>query len=289
MKSPLLLALLLALCMSNLSAQDSPVQRRPIQVLLVAGGCCHDYATQTRLIKEGIEKRIHARVTVEFNPSTEKDFQFRVYSKPGWASDYDVIIHDECTAAVKDKEYVDRILEAHRQGVPAVNLHCAMHSFRWGEYQQPVADGADNAGWYEMIGLQSTRHGPRTPIEIEFADSGSPIITGMKDWKTTDEELYNNVRIFDSAKALAYGSQMQPPRKAELKKNPDAKPKEAKSVVVWTNEFGPKKTRIFSTTLGHTNETVGDERYLDLITRGVLWASANLNDDGQPAAGYGPK
>ncbi len=65
--------------------------------------------------------------------------------------------------------------------------------------------------------------------------------------------------------------------------------KDVESVVAWTNEFGPKKTRIFSTTLGHNNETVADARYLDLVTRGVLWAGGKLGDDGKPVDGYGPK
>jgi type 1 glutamine amidotransferase len=76
-------------------------------------------------------------------------------------------------------------------------------------------------------------------------------------------------------------------------KGPDGKDtvtgsKEAETVVAWTNEFGPKKTRVFSTTIGHNNETVADARYLDLVTRGVLWATKHINDDGTPAAGFGP-
>ena len=62
--------------------------------------------------------------------------------------------------------------------------------------------------------------------------------------------------------------------------------KDVETVVAWTNEFGPKKTHIFSTTIGHNNETVADARYLDMVTRGVLWAAGKLGDDGKPAAGY---
>ena len=63
---------------------------------------------------------------------------------------------------------------------------------------------------------------------------------------------------------------------------------ESESVVVWTNEYGPKKARVFATTIGHNNATVDDPRYLDLIARGVLWAAGKLGDDGKPLAGYGP-
>ena len=58
--------------------------------------------------------------------------------------------------------------------------------------------------------------------------------------------------------------------------------------MVWTNEYGDKKTRVFSTTIGHNNETVADDRYLDLVTRGVLWACGKLQDSGKPADGYDP-
>ena len=40
-------------------------------------------------------------------------------------------------------------------------------------------------------------------------------------------------------------------------------------------EFG--KARVFSTTLGHNSETVGDPRYLDMVTRGLLWSCDKLN------------
>ena len=58
--------------------------------------------------------------------------------------------------------------------------------------------------------------------------------------------------------------------------DPNAKGTEANSVVAWTNQYGPKKTRIFSTTIGHNNETVADDRYLELVTRGILWATGRI-------------
>src|SRR5205814_9144361 len=111
-------------------------------------------------------------------------------------------------------------------------------------------------------------------------DQASPITVGMTNWTTIREELYNNVRVL-SAQPLAKGKQ--------ITKRKDGSEKTDNSVVVWSNEYGPKKTRVFSTTIGHNNETVKDPRYLDLVTRGVLWATGHLKADGTPAAGYGPK
>ena len=35
----------------------------PLKILLITGGCCHDYAAQKDLLKQGLEKR--ANVTVD--------------------------------------------------------------------------------------------------------------------------------------------------------------------------------------------------------------------------------
>ena len=259
---------------------------KPLRVLLVAGGCCHDYATQTRILEQGIEARVRADVEVVFNPDKSTKATFEIYGKPDWASGYDVVIHDECSADVTDPAYVERILAAHRRGTPAVNLHCAMHSYRWGDFRQAVAAGAENGGWFEMLGLQSTSHGPQQPIEIVFADRAHPVVQSLTDWKTVNEELYNNIQVLPTAKVLATGRQLVPPKpKKDAPVDPAAKPTEANAVVVWTNEYGPNKTRVFSTTLGHNNDTVADDRYLDLVTRGLLWAASKLGDDGAPAPG----
>lgn len=253
----------------------------PLRVLLVAGGCCHDYAAQTRILENGIEARVRSDVTVVYTPDTSTKATFEIYGNPDWAKAYDVVIHDECSADVTDPAYVERILAAHRRGTPAVNLHCAMHSYRWGDFRQAVAPGAENAGWYEMIGLQSTGHGPQQPIEIAFTDREHPITKPLADWLTIKEELYNNLQVLPTAKVVATGRQLVPPKpKPGEAADPAAKPTEATAPVAWVNEYGPNKTRIFSTSLGHNNDTVADDRYLDLVTRGLLWAAGRLADDG---------
>ncbi len=268
-------------------------EQAPLRVLVVAGGCCHDYLAQKDILKNGIESRLNAVVTVDFVDINDKAFTdkktkpvFATYKNADWYKSFDVVVHDECAADITDAAYVENILNAHRQGLPGVNLHCAMHSFRWGNYKEPVKAGDDNSHWYEMIGIQSTAHGPQQPISIAFSDKTNPIVSGLADWTTVNEELYNNVQIL-TAKGLANGTQKIPEMKDKKGKVTPAK--EASSIVVWTNEFGPKKTRIFSTTIGHNNSTVQDPRYLDLVTRGLLWSVDKLGADGKPVAGYGKK
>ena len=128
------IAVLSLLGSSVATAEEAATGSSPLKVLLVAGGCCHDYETQSKLLKEGIESRMNAEVTVAFNPDHTTRATFEIYESDDWAEGYDVVVHDECSADVTDKAYVQRILAAHRNGTPAVNLHCAMHSYRWGEF-----------------------------------------------------------------------------------------------------------------------------------------------------------
>jgi uncharacterized protein len=48
-------------------------------------------------------------------------------------------------------------------------------------------------------------------------------------------------------------------------------------------------TRVFATTLGHSNETMEDEIYLGLVTRGLLWTCNKLGENGKPLPGYAAK
>ena len=262
------------------TAADAP---KPLKVLLITGGCCHDYAKQKDILKKGIEARANAVVEVIYTEDYEVGANGKpdatrpklpIYGNPAYAKGFDVVLHDECAANVADPAVIKGVLQPHADGVPGVNLHCAMHCYRFGDFKNPVAAGAPNAGWFEYLGLQSTGHGPQEPIALTFTDKESPITKGLADWTTMKEELYNNVQIL-TARALATGRQR-------------VKDKDVETVVAWTNEFGPKKTRVFSTSIGHNNATVEDARYLDLVTRGLLWSAGKLNADGTPAKGYGP-
>ncbi len=258
----------------------------PLKVLLITGGCCHDYKAQKDILKKGIEAR--ANVVVDQIHTDDKTTKppLAIFGNPDYAKGYDLVIHDECAADVNDPAMIDGVLKPHRDGIPGVNLHCAMHCYRFGDFGKPVAAGADNAHWYEYLGLQSTGHGPQEPIAIGFTDKEHAISQGLADWTTINEEHYNNVQIFPSAHAIAHGKQTVKNKKKNADGVETVTEKENDYVVAWTNQFG--KARVFSTTIGHNNATVEDARYLDLVTHGVLWACDKLTAEGKPKAGYGP-
>ncbi|TDU72964.1 putative membrane-bound dehydrogenase-like protein [Prosthecobacter fusiformis] len=247
-------ALFALLFASSLIAHAATPQ--PLKALLIAGGCCHDYAKQHEILSQGIQSRANVQVDVVWTDDKSTNPPLPLYDNPDWAKGYDIIIHDECAAGHKDFKAIKRILDVHKT-VPAVHLHCAMHSFRPG-----------NDSWYKHLGLQSNSHGPQEPIAITYVDKEHPITQPLADWTTVKEELYNNVNIFD-AHPLAMGKQTA--------KQKDGTIKDVEYIVAWTNE--KQGARSFSTTIGHNNDTVADARYLDLLTRGLLWACDKLTPD----------
>lgn len=240
-------------------AQDD----KPIRALLVLGGCCHDYSKQKDLITQGISKRANVQWVIAYDPDTGTKHLNPVYEKEDWYKGFDVIVHDECSADVKETKIIERILKPHRDGLPAVVLHCGMHSYRGDGYPKKTA-------WFEFTGCITNAHGPQAPIAVTFTDKDSLITKGMKDWTTGNEELYNNIvgKLEERALPLARGVQKF--------KNKQGVEVTAEAVVAWTNTYN--KSRVFATTLGHNNATVGDERYLDLITRGLLWSVDKLDE-----------
>lgn len=244
------------------SASVAVAADAPAKVLLITGGCCHDYATQKEILKKGLEQRLNVEVTQINSPDKSTKPPLAIYGNPDYAKGYDLVIHDECAAGVTDPAVIQGVIAPHKNGVPGVNLHCGMHSYRFGDFQKPVAPGAENAAWYEYLGLQSTGHGPQEPIAIKFVDVAHPATANLTDWKTIKEELYNNIQVLPSAHALAKGTQ--------ITKNKDGSEKSNETVVTWVSNYG--KTRVFSTTIGHNNATVEDARYLDMVANGVIWA-----------------
>src|ERR1035441_469212 len=94
-KTTLLLAAALApiLVIRPVSAADAP---KPLKVLLITGGCCHDYAKQKDILKRGVEARINVQVEIIFVADDSTHPQLPIYGKPDYAKGCDVVIHDEC-------------------------------------------------------------------------------------------------------------------------------------------------------------------------------------------------
>ncbi len=217
----------------------------PIQALLVTGGCCHDYDRQKLILTRGISARANVRWTVVHQGGTSTDTQIPLYDDPNWADGFDIVVHNECFAHVTDKDFVDRILKPHREGLPAILIHCAMHCYRVGDDR-----------WFEFCGVQSPGHGPHYSYTINNQQPEHPIMAGFGErFVVPKGELYHAAKVFDTATPLAIAHRQD-----------NSEPQ----VCVWTNDY--HGTRVFATTVGHYNETMVEPTYLDMMTRGLLWA-----------------
>ncbi|MGV2340250.1 MAG UNVERIFIED_CONTAM: ThuA domain-containing protein [Planctomycetaceae bacterium] len=221
-------------------------QNRPLRALLITGGCCHDYERQKRILTRGLSARANIQWTIVHQGGSTTDTKIPFYNDPNWADGFDVVVHNECFAGVVDREFVDGILKAHQKGVPAVLIHCAMHCYRVGDDR-----------WFEFCGVQSPGHGPHYAYTIENLKPEHPIMEGFGErFMVPKGELYHTVRIFDTATPLAHARRMD---------------NDEPQVCVWTNDY--RGTRVFATTVGHYNETMVEPVWLDMVSRGLLWAT----------------
>ncbi|MCA9269004.1 MAG: ThuA domain-containing protein [Planctomycetales bacterium] len=235
-------------------------EKPKLKGLIITGGCCHDYPKQKVIISEAMSQRVSIEWDVWHTAKAEELVE--KYQQPDWIKPYDIVVHNECWANVADPKLIDSVVAAHADnGVPAIVIHCAMHTFR--------ATQSDE--WRKLLGVTSRRHekGGRQ-LDVKNVAADHPIMQGFpRMWHTPNGELYVVEKAWDGAVPLAtaFGE--------------DTK---ADQMCIWANQYG--KARVFGTTLGHHNETMMSPEWLDVTARGLLWCVGKLNDDGTPADGY---
>jgi type 1 glutamine amidotransferase len=233
------------------SAADAPVKLytgRPLRVLLVTGGCCHNYAFQAAQLTNALAMRADVQFTVVNEGGNGTRGEIALYDKPDWAKPFDVVVHNECFADTTNTAYIRRIVDAHRAGKPAVVVHCAMHTYRAWELDE----------WREFLGVTSRYHEHQSKYPVKVVAADHPVMAGFAaDWWTTPmDELYVIEKLWPGSRALAT---------AKSERTGNVQP------VVWANDF--HGTRVFGTTFGHSDETFGDPKFLELLSRGIVWAA----------------
>jgi type 1 glutamine amidotransferase len=232
-----------------LSARVPGHAKRPLRILLVTGGCCHNYAFQTEAIKASLSASVPAVWTVVNEGGTGTTATIPLYDRADWAKGYDLVIHNECFADTKDPEYIRRITAAHHEGVNAVVIHCAMHSYRAAEVDD----------WREFLGVTSRRHDHQSQYPVKAVAGKHKILSGVPaEWTGPKDELYIIEKVWPKAEVLAVST-------SEL----DGKT----YPVAWTNRYG--KARVFGTTFGHSDEMFKDPVFIKLLGNGIRWAAGD--------------
>ncbi|MDG0963434.1 MAG: hypothetical protein P8O23_00085, partial [Opitutales bacterium] len=100
---------------------------KPLKGLLVTGGGHHDYATQKNILTNEISKRIDVEweILFEMDPRRMKG----ILGTDDWSKGYDFIFYNFCFAREDDTQFIDKVVAVHKGGVPAIAMHCAMHTY----------------------------------------------------------------------------------------------------------------------------------------------------------------
>ena len=225
-------------------------EQKSLRALLITGGCCHNYQFQSQQLTNVVARvaQVEWKIVREGGNGTRAEIS--LYDNPDWAKGFDVVVHNECFADTTNQTYIRKITSAHKAGVPAVVIHCAMHTYR----------STDIDDWREFLGATSRRHDHQARYPVKLAEPVHPILTGVStNWVTAMDELYVIDKLWPNAKALATS----------------VSEKDGKTYpVAWINQYG--KSRVFGTTYGHSDEAWRDENFLTLVARGTLWAAGRL-------------
>jgi type 1 glutamine amidotransferase len=240
------------LCFAGSAFTAWAADEKPLRALLITGGCCHNYPFQSQQLTNAVAKLAPVEWTIVMEGGNGTRAEIPLYDNPDWAKGFDVVAHNECFADTTNQVYIRKITEAHKAGVPAVVIHCAMHTYR----------SATIDDWREFLGVTSRRHDHQSKYPVKLVDPAHPTLQQMPgNWVTPMDELYVIEKLWPNARALATSESEQ-----DGKTYP----------VVWINQYG--KARVFGTTYGHSDATWRDEVYLGLVARGVLWAAGRLQD-----------
>jgi uncharacterized protein len=237
-----------ALAVGGFAAPEGKKEEKALKVLIVTGGCCHDYEFQSAAMIEGIAKHAKVDFTLVNEGGKGTDAQIALYDDPEWAKPYDVVIHNECFASTRDEAYIRKITDAHKSGTPAVVVHCAMHTYR----------AAKIDDWREFLGITSEQHEHQSKYPVKVVKPEHPAMKDFPtDWITPMDELYIVKKVWPKTTVLAT---------SKSEKNGE------EHAVIWANDF--HGTRVFGTTYGHTNDTFSDPVFIKLLADAVVWAAS---------------
>ena len=223
----------------------------PLKVLILTSpGVYHNYEQQTQTLAYGIAEHANVRFDVSLA-------ELERWKTTDFAQGYDVLIYNICMADNQDNALIANLRRQTEQlGVPALVIHCTMHSFR------------DTNLWWPMFGLQTNTHESLRPL-TQIQAAPHPILRGIpNDWTVANDELYINQQFEAQTLLIAIGE--------------DTKP----HTTAWLDYQGT--TPIFGTTLGHSDETLNDPAFQRLIANALLFVTGNLLDQGIATAALEP-
>jgi len=237
-------------------------------------GHWHDYSTQLRIFKEEIASKQSWEVTVI--TGSYKEVIEKLHN-PDFAKGYDAVVYNYCFAESPDLESCANVIKQTRDhGVPAMLIHCSMHSW-WDTYKrgqkldghksakaipERVAEWKAKHGdapfpiYGDFTGVASIVHGPKIPITLSKV-TNHPASARLPDgYVTPNAELYNNFYLVEGVVPLVEGTQQN-----------------NKYIVMWTCPQGA--SQVLGLTLGHGSEEWGKDVFQNLVADSINYLLEN--------------
>jgi hypothetical protein len=216
-------------------------------LIITTQGVYHNYRQQTWILAHRIAEQANVRFDVSLSETGR-------WQTTDYSEGYDVLIYNFCLANNTNADLIANMRRQTEQlGVPALVIHCSMHSFR------------DTELWWPLLGLKTTAHEPLRPLTLAKR-APHPITAGIPDnWTLTEDELYINLE-FDGQPLLT-------------SRGEDGRD----HVTAWLAY--PGGTPVFGTTLGHSEDTIKNPPFQRMLANALLHVTGNLSPDGTPRAG----
>ena len=234
-------------------------------------GTYHRYTPQLAIFRQ-LAKRAGWELTVM---TGDHEAQIKRLHTPDFGKPFDAIVYNFCFAGSRDTEAAANLIAQTREhGVPALLIHCAMHSW-WPTFKsgEPGSLGPDYHGkanadpqlvtewrltqgtrpfpaWGDFTGVASTTHGPSQPITMHRVGEHAATKRFPKTFLTGNTELYNNLYTLQEVVPLIRGVQG-----------------EEAAVVMWACPQG--KSEVIGLTVGHDVNDWTQKPYQDLLVDSV--------------------
>jgi uncharacterized protein len=223
-------------------------EARPLRILLVTGGGWHDFAAQEKILTSGLSERLPVEFEIDHEAGKDPTAAPARFADPDFAKGFDLVLYNMSLSREQKPETAQAIIDSHvKHGVPAALVHGSVHSYRQ----------TGNENWFRFIGGRSMRHERQRPFANVVLAPDHPVMSGFPNpWPQPQGELYVIEELMPTATPLAHAYGVET---------------ETYHPTIWINEF--EGVRVFTITIGHHNETMATDVYLDLLSRGILWAA----------------
>jgi uncharacterized protein len=220
-----------------------PARAEQLKVLFLVGGVAHDYHRLPAALVGHLKEKLQDRVAIDVTISKDlNNFRSDELAK------YNLLMMNLCQQTELSPEQKNGFLNAVRNGLPVVALHCTFWCFqKWPEFK-------------EVLGAFVPGHKRFGTFCVEAVKPGDAILRGVEQkFDLTDEPYIVDDRDA-SMKVLVRTCEPLAGRQA-------AEPE------VWTKTYG--KGRIFSMTFGHDARSQDSPNYLALLAGGIEWATGH--------------